>query len=198
VSKLLIIDNYDSFTFTINHYFNHLGKSTVVLKNDDLRLKNISRKDFSHIVLSPGPGHPINSGYTLEVINNYCKQFPILGVCLGHQAIIHAFGGRITHAPQVMHGKLSKIKHCKTGLFKNVPNRIQVARYHSLVVDKDYMPPQFKVTAWTDDSFQVVMAFEHEIYPLYGVQYHPEAILTEHGYTVLKNFINVNHESTEP
>jgi anthranilate synthase/aminodeoxychorismate synthase-like glutamine amidotransferase len=189
MSQLLIIDNYDSFTYTINHYFNHLGKKTKIIKNDDDLLLHLNLGDYSHIVLSPGPGHPKESNHMLHVIEHYHPYLPILGICLGHQAIMHVFGGNVIHAPQIMHGKLSKIKHIGQGIFEQIPNGIRVTRYHSLAVDSTQLPPNFKITAWTDDSEEVVMAFEHELYPLYGVQYHPEAIMTEYGYTLFQNFL---------
>ena len=190
--KLIIIDNYDSFTYTIKHYFETLKVSTEVIKNDDKRLKNVSDLHPTHIVLSPGPGHPDDAGYTIDVIKKYYKRYPILGICLGHQCIMQAFGGTIINADEIMHGKISKISHTGEGLFADLPNDFTVARYHSLVVDKDTIPAEFKLTGWTyDKAFKkVAMAFEHKKYPLFGVQYHPEAILTEHGYAQFKIFLD--------
>jgi anthranilate synthase component 2 len=190
--KLIIIDNYDSFTFTIKSYFQTLKIKTKVIKNDDKRIKKLESFEPTHIVLSPGPGNPDSAGYTLEAIKQYCKVYPMLGICLGHQSIIQAFGGRIIHADEIMHGKLSIISHASAGLFTGIPNNFNAARYHSLVADPQTMPTEFKVSGWTYDKRRrkIIMAFQHETYPLFGVQYHPEAVLTEHGYAVFENFLN--------
>jgi anthranilate synthase component 2 len=191
MKKLVLIDNYDSFTYTIKNYFESLGISTVVIRNDDLCLRDLESLNPSHLLLSPGPGNPDDSGFTLEIIKNHYKHYPILGICLGHQCIMQAFGGNIIHAPEVMHGKLSKLTHTGDGLFTNLPNDFNVMRYHSLIVDWEKVPPEFKISGWTLDSLgrKIVMAFHHKTYPLFGIQYHPEAILTEHGLEIVRNFL---------
>ncbi|MCD6039654.1 MAG: trpG [Gammaproteobacteria bacterium] len=190
--KLIIIDHYDSFTYTIKNYFDTLGAFTEIIKNDDARLENLEKLTPAALVLSPGPGHPSETGYTLEIIKKYHAIYPMLGICLGHQSLAYAFGGRIMYAPEIMHGKQSKIFHTSEGLFAGLPNEFSATRYHSLVVDPATLPKEFKITAWAYDKVKtkIIMAFQHQTYPLFGIQYHPEAILTEHGYAVLKNFID--------
>ena len=192
MSKLLIIDNYDSFTFTIKNYFMHLGAEVTVLKNNDLQLLNFNPKEYSHLVLSPGPGSPEESGYTFAMIKAFYKEIPILGICLGHQAIINVFGGDVIHAPKVMHGKLSTLYYHPKGIFSGIKEEsFQVMRYHSLAGNLESFPEPLELTAWSfDDAQKVIMACQHKDYPVYGVQYHPEAVLTEHGYTIFKNFLN--------
>ena len=196
MKKLLIIDNYDSFTYTIKHYFESLHVMTEVIKNDDSRLMDLHKMNPSAIVLSPGPGNPDDSGLTLHIIKKYYKDFPILGICLGHQCIMQVFGGTIIHAPEVMHGKLSTLTHTGDGLFTDLPNHFNVMRYHSLVVDPTTIPPAFKVSAWTigKGGEHIVMAFHHQTYPLFGIQYHPESILTEHGFEIFKHFLHYAKE----
>lgn len=184
--KILIIDNYDSFVYTIEYYFKCLGVETDVVKNDDPFLMNIS-DDYTHLVLSPGPGHPSNAGYLCDVILKYYKKYPMLGVCLGHQAIIHAFGGKVIHAPKVMHGKMSKIFHNGIGLFNNLPQGFSVVRYHSLCADETSIPDEILITAKTDDN--VIMGIQHKHFPLFGIQYHPEAALSEYGEEIFSNFL---------
>lgn len=191
MKKIIIIDNYDSFTYTINSYFIYLGMSTEVIKNDDNRLMNIECFDPKSIVISPGPGHPEASGYTLEVIKKYFTSYPFLGICLGHQCLINAFGGETIPAEEIMHGKVSLLSHNHKGLFENIDRKINITRYHSLIVNPKTLPKDFLVTGWTYDTKdqKVIMAVQHKHYPLFGVQFHPEAILTEHGYTIFKNFL---------
>lgn len=191
--RLIIIDNYDSFTYTIKNYFVTLGITTEVIKNDDARLKNLEELAPNYIVLSPGPGNPDNTGYTIDIINKYHTTYSILGICLGHQSIIQAFGGTIIHATEIMHGKQSKISHTGLGLFAGIPNEFCATRYHSLIADPATIPKEFMVTGWTYDSTgaKVVMAIQHKTYPLFGIQYHPEAVLTEHGHAVLNNFLTL-------
>ena len=195
MQRLILIDNYDSFTYTIKNYLETLRVETVVIKNDDERLMKLEALDPTHILLSPGPGNPDEAGYTIEVIKKYHSFYPFLGVCLGHQCIIQAFGGKIVHADKVMHGKVSLMSHTSEGLFSGIAHPFKVTRYHSLVVDTKTMPDEFKLTGWTYDQTEkeVVMAFQHKKYPLFGVQYHPEAILTEHGYAVFQNFLESTH-----
>jgi anthranilate synthase/aminodeoxychorismate synthase-like glutamine amidotransferase len=194
MKKVLIIDNYDSFTHTIKNYFMHLGAEVTVLKNDDTQLLHFNPKEYSHLVLSPGPGSPEESGYTFEIIKTFYKAIPILGVCLGHQAIIQVFGGEVIHAPKVMHGKLSTLFYDKQELFVGIEKEsFQVMRYHSLVGALDLFPMELKITGWTfDDNEKVIMACQHKDYPVYGVQYHPESILSEYGYKLFENFLNIS------
>jgi len=191
--KLLIIDNYDSFTYTIQNYFLHLGAAVDVIRNDDDVLLSLNMSNYTHVVLSPGPGGPDETGYTFKFIKMYYQYIPILGVCLGHQAIAKVFGGRVIHAPKVMHGKLSEIFHTTQGLFHSIKTpSFKVTRYHSLVVDENSLPIDFEIHAWAyDENNKVIMAYKHKSLPLYGIQYHPEAILTEHGYTIFQNFLHV-------
>ena len=191
MKKLVIIDNYDSFTYTIKNYFESRRMLTVVIRNDNACLKDLESLNPSHLVFSPGPGNPDDSGFTMEIIKKYYKKYPMLGICLGHQCIMQAFGGNIIHAPEVMHGKLSKLTHTGDGLFTNLPNDFNVMRYHSLIVDPKKVPHEFKISGWTTDSLgrKIVMAFHHKTYPLFGIQYHPEAILTEHGLEIFSNFL---------
>jgi anthranilate synthase/aminodeoxychorismate synthase-like glutamine amidotransferase len=191
--KLLIIDNYDSFTYTIQNYFLHLGAMVDVIKNDDDYLLDLSHLHYTHVVLSPGPGGPDETGHTYKFIKAHYQHLPILGICLGHQAIAKIFGGVVTYAPKVMHGKLSEIYHTNQGLFHSIKSScFKVTRYHSLVVDEDSLPTDFEIHAWSyDDNKKVIMAYKHKNLPLYGIQYHPEAILTEHGYTIFQNFLQV-------
>lgn len=192
-SNLIIIDNYDSFTYTIKNYFETLHVSTEIIKNDDPILKKLDELSPTFLVLSPGPGNPSDAGFTLDVIKQYYKRYPILGICLGHQCIADAFGGHVTHARDVMHGKQSIIYHQQKGLFKGIPEQFTATRYHSLQVDPACFPNELEITAWTYDNLnnKVIMALQHRAYPLYGVQYHPEAILTQHGLLLLQNFVTL-------
>ena len=176
-NNLIIIDNYDSFTYTIKNYFETIKVPTDIIKNDDPILKKLDELDPTFLVLSPGPGNPSDAGLTLDVIKQHYTQYPILGICLGHQCIAQAFGGHVIHASEVMHGKQSTIYHAQQGLFKEIPKQFSATRYHSLMVDPIRFPQELEVTAWTYDKHnnKVIMGLEHRDYPLYGVQYHPEA-----------------------
>jgi anthranilate synthase/aminodeoxychorismate synthase-like glutamine amidotransferase len=189
MTKILLIDNYDSFTHNIKHYFEMLECEVHILKNDDKRL--LQKLDYTHLVLSPGPGKPENSGLTFQVIQNHYKTLPILGICLGHQCLSEFFGAKVTHAKEVMHGKISLLAHDNDTIFNNLPKCFNVVRYHSLIVSEKNFPDCLKVIAWIKNS-EEIMAIRHKIYPLFGVQYHPEAILTEKGLEVLKNFLQLN------
>lgn len=184
---LLMIDNYDSFTFNLVHYFQALQQTVSVFRNDAITITDIEKLNPTHIVLSPGPGNPDDAGITLSCIQHFTGKIPILGVCLGHQAIAQAFGARIIGAKKIMHGKTSEIFHTNDGVFKNIPAPFNATRYHSLVVERETLSSDFNITAWTDD--QEIMGIKHRTLPLEGVQFHPEAILTEHGMHLLRNFI---------
>lgn len=184
---ILLIDNYDSFTYNLYQYLAELGADVRVIRNDDMPAAEIRNLNPAGIVLSPGPGNPKEAGITLEVIRLYHQQIPILGVCLGHQAIGEAFGGTVTYAPKLMHGKTSQIHHDGTGLFKGLPSPYRATRYHSLMVSRDQLPASLRVNAETEDG--VIMGLEHREFPVAGVQFHPESILTEHGKPLLKNFL---------
>ncbi len=189
---LLMIDNYDSFTFNLVQYFGELGADVKVARNDQITVDEVAALKPRHIVLSPGPCTPNEAGICLELIERLKGQFPILGVCLGHQSIGQAFGGIVTRAREVMHGKVSRIHHSDTGVFRGLPTPYTATRYHSLVVARDSLPACFDITAWTqhlDGSMDEIMGLRHRNLPIEGVQFHPESILTEHGHALLKNFL---------
>ena len=201
---LLLIDNYDSFTHNLAHYFEELGQEVVVVRNDEIDCVRIRTLCPDYLVFSPGPCTPDSSGVTLEAIEVFAGLIPILGVCLGHQAIGQVFGANIVKAQQIRHGKTSQIFHSHSTLFKNVPIPFAATRYHSLVVDDTSIPDDFKITAWCSNGVNVknndlcqnrsnkteVMAIEHKTLPIYGVQFHPESLLTEFGHLILNNFLN--------
>ena len=184
---LLMIDNYDSFTFNLVQYFGELGAEVKVVRNDELSVEQVEALRPSHVVLSPGPCTPNEAGITLGTIERLAGRVPILGVCLGHQAIGQAFGGKVVRAKQVMHGKVSRIAHDGRGVFSNIENRFVATRYHSLVVERESLPACLEVTAQSEDG--EIMGLRHKSVPVEGVQFHPEALLTEHGHQLLKNFI---------
>jgi anthranilate synthase/aminodeoxychorismate synthase-like glutamine amidotransferase len=183
---ILVIDNYDSFTYNLVQYLGELGAELTVVRNDQMTLADVKRLAPSHIVISPGPGDPTDGGISNDVIREFHRSVPILGVCLGHQCIGHAFGGTVTRAPRLMHGKTSSIYHDGRGLFENVSNPFEAGRYHSLIV-REPLPEGFKVTAFTKEG--EVMGLRHKQYPLEGVQFHPESVLTPFGKQMLANFI---------
>lgn len=185
---LVLIDNYDSFTYNLVQYFQILGKEVQVFENDKLDLANFKQLKASHLVISPGPKGPMDAGISLELIKNVYKDLPILGICLGHQCIGHAFGATVDKAPEIMHGKTSLIKHHKRKLFSDLPTPFKAMRYHSLAIKKETLPESFSIDAWADDT---IMAISHREYPLFGIQFHPESILTEHGQTLLSNFLKL-------
>ncbi|MFP5357226.1 MAG: anthranilate synthase component II [Gammaproteobacteria bacterium] len=190
--KLLMIDNYDSFTYNLVQYLGELGVEVAVHRNDQITVEQVAALAPSHIVLSPGPCTPNEAGICLELITRLQGQFPILGVCLGHQAIGQAFGGRVVRARQLMHGKVSPIHHAGQGVFAGLPTPFTATRYHSLLVEKQGLPDCFEVTAWTADAQGApdeIMGLRHRTLPVEGVQFHPESILTEHGHALLKNFL---------
>jgi len=184
---LLMIDNYDSFTYNLVQYFGELGEEVRVFRNDEIGLDEIERLKPARIVISPGPCTPSKAGISIPVIGQYKCQVPILGVCLGHQSIGQAFGGKIVHARQIMHGKTSLIFHNDLGLFRGLPNPFNATRYHSLVIEREGLPDCLEITAWTEDG--EIMAIRHKTLAIEGVQFHPESILTEHGHELLANFL---------
>ena len=184
---LLMIDNYDSFTFNLVQYFGELGAEVKVVRNDELGVAELEALAPSHVVLSPGPCTPNEAGITLETIERLAGRVPILGVCLGHQAIGQAFGGKVVRAKQVMHGKVSRIGHDERGIFTSVPQDFVATRYHSLVVERASLPDCLEVTAQSEDG--EIMGLRHKKLAVEGVQFHPEALLTEHGHRMLENFM---------
>jgi len=190
---LLMIDNYDSFTYNLVQYLGELGQDVRVVRNDELSVEQIRKLAPDRIVISPGPGTPDQAGVTLEMIAKLGAQIPILGVCLGHQSIGQAFGGKVVRAREIMHGKTSVIHHTGKGVFAALPNPFVATRYHSLVVEKASVPAVLEVTAWTQDAaggIDEIMGFRHKALPIEGVQFHPESILTEHGHALLRNFLH--------
>lgn len=190
---LLIIDNYDSFTYNLYQYFCELGAEVQVVRNDQIDIEGIEALAPTHLVISPGPCTPNEAGITLEVIEHFAGKLPILGVCLGHQAIAQVFGGEVVRARRVMHGKTSPIRHTGMSVFKGLNNPLTVTRYHSLIVKKDSLPLCFELTAWTefeDDSMDEIMGYQHKTLPIDAVQFHPESIKTEQGHLLLANFLS--------
>jgi para-aminobenzoate synthetase component 2 len=188
---LLLIDNYDSFTWNLYQYFCELGAQVQVVRNDAITLEQMAALPLTHLVISPGPCTPSESGISLAAIRHFAGQLPVLGVCLGHQAIAQAYGAQVVRARQVMHGKTSAIQHTGQGVFRNLNNPLTVTRYHSLIVQRDSLPDAFEVTAWTvrDGEPDEIMGFRHKILALEGVQFHPESILSEQGHQLLRNFL---------
>ncbi|MCQ8229338.1 aminodeoxychorismate synthase component II [Pantoea trifolii] len=189
---LLLIDNYDSFTWNLYQYFCELGAEVRVVRNDAITLDEMQALPLTHLVISPGPCTPDQSGISLAAIRHFAGHVPILGVCLGHQAIAQAYGAQVVRARQVMHGKTSLIQHTNQGVFRDLNNPLTVTRYHSLIVARDTLPAEFEVTAWTlrDGQPDEIMGFRHRTLPLEGVQFHPESILSEQGHQLLANFLN--------
>jgi len=189
---LLMIDNYDSFTYNLVQYFGELGQEVKVVRNDALSVDEIAALGAERIVISPGPCTPDQAGVSLGVLDRLSGKLPILGVCLGHQSLGQAFGGKVIRAKSIMHGKTSPIHHTGVGVFAGLPSPFQATRYHSLVVEKDSLPDCLEITAWTeneDGSFDEIMGLRHRTLAVEGVQFHPESILTEHGHAMLKNFL---------
>ncbi|WGG49817.1 anthranilate synthase component II [Rugamonas sp. DEMB1] len=184
---LLMIDNYDSFTYNIVQYFGELGEDVRTFRNDEISIAEIEALNPDRICISPGPKGPAQAGISLEVLKHFAGKKPMLGVCLGHQAIGEAFGGKVIRAKQVMHGKTSLIAHTGVGVFKGLPSPFTVIRYHSLAIDRATLPACLEVTAWTDDG--EIMGVRHKEFDIEGVQFHPESILSEHGHALLKNFL---------
>lgn len=184
---LLMIDNYDSFTYNLVQYFGELGEEVAVHRNDEISVDDIAGMKPARIVVSPGPCTPNEAGVSVPAIKAFAGKIPILGVCLGHQSIGQAFGGKIIHAKQLMHGKTSMIQHGNTGVFRGLPQPFSATRYHSLVIERASIPDCLAITAWTDDG--EIMGVRHKTLAVEGVQFHPESILTEHGHQMLKNFL---------
>ena len=184
---LLMIDNYDSFTYNLVQYLGELGQEVVVYRNDEIDLNKVAELKPRHIVISPGPCTPNEAGISVPLIKEFGGKVPILGVCLGHQSIGQAFGGNIVHAKQLMHGKTSPVSHHDVGVFKGLPNPFTATRYHSLVIERDTCPDCLEITAWTPDN--EIMGVRHKTLPIEGVQFHPESILTEYGHELLDNFL---------
>jgi anthranilate synthase component 2 len=184
---LLMIDNYDSFTYNLVQYLGELGEQVRVVRNDEVTLDEIESMAPERIVISPGPCTPNQAGVSLGVIDRFKGRIPILGVCLGHQAIGQAFGGKVVHAKTLMHGKVSRIHHAGRGVFSGLPSPYDATRYHSLAIERASCPPELEVTAWTEDG--EIMGVRHTRLPVEGVQFHPESILTEHGHALLRNFL---------
>ncbi|MFN6961490.1 MAG: anthranilate synthase component II [Rhodocyclaceae bacterium] len=184
---LLMIDNYDSFTYNLVQYFGELGQDVRVFRNDAITLEEIAALAPDYLVISPGPCSPKEAGISVEAIKAFAGKLPILGVCLGHQSIGYAFGGEIVHARQLMHGKVSPVYHANVGVFAGLPNPFNATRYHSLAIRRDTLPACLEVTAWTEDG--EIMGVRHKEYAIQGVQFHPESIMTEHGHALLENFL---------
>jgi anthranilate synthase component 2 len=184
---LLMIDNYDSFTYNLVQYFGELGEDVRTIRNDEITLEQIAEMNPDRICISPGPCTPHEAGVSVPVLQRFSGQIPILGVCLGHQSIGAAFGGKVIRAKQVMHGKTSVITHTGAGVFKDLPNPYTIIRYHSLAIERESLPDCLEVTAWTEDG--EIMGVRHKTLKVEGVQFHPESILSEHGHALLKNFL---------
>ena len=187
---LLMIDNYDSFTYNLVQYFGELKQEVVVFRNDDISLDEVAALRPAHIVISPGPCTPNEAGVSVPLIKRFAGEIPILGVCLGHQSIGQAFGGKIVHAKQVMHGKVSLIRHEQRGVFAGLQQPFEATRYHSLVIERESLPDELEITAWTDDC--EIMGVRHRSLPVEGVQFHPESILTQFGHELLGNFLSAH------
>jgi anthranilate synthase component 2 len=185
---ILLIDNYDSFTYNLYQYIGELGEKITVKRNDEITVRDIEQLNPEAIIISPGPGRPENAGNTVDIINQYYKRIPILGICLGHQAIGYTFGAVIEKASKIMHGKTSKIQHNEKTLFHSMPQEIEVMRYHSLVIKKGTLPSIFEILAESVDDREI-MAIKHSQYPLYGMQFHPESVGTAEGKQLLNNFL---------
>ena len=193
---LLMIDNYDSFTYNLVHYFAELGQQVEVVRNDELSVAQVAERAPEYIVLSPGPCTPNEAGICVPVLEQLSNRFPVFGVCLGHQSIGQAFGGKVVRAKTIMHGKTSMIHHKGLGAFKGLPSPFEATRYHSLVVEQSSLPDCLEITAWTqneDGSLDEIMGLRHKTLPVEGVQFHPESILTQHGHDLLGNFL-ATHE----
>jgi len=192
---ILMIDNYDSFTYNLVQYLGELGQRLLVFRNDEVTLNHVERLRPKWIVISPGPGSPKDAGISCDLIRTFGERIPILGVCLGHQCIGEVYGGKVVQAKRLMHGKTSPIHHKGTTIFKGIPNPFSATRYHSLIVRREGLPSCLEVTAWTEDYEEPeIMALKHKRYPIWGVQFHPESILTEPGKKLLENFLKYSRK----
>ena len=194
MKKIILIDNYDSFTFNLYHYLSSLKVNVDVVRNDQIDSNEILRKKYNKVVISPGPGNPDQSGNCLKIVKSLYKKIPILGVCLGHQIIGQVFGSKVIQAKKLMHGKISKIISKKTGILKNLPQTFEATRYHSLIIDKKSLSKDLEITAETKDG--LIMGVRHKKYHIHGVQFHPESIKTKLGIKILKNFIKIKNNET--
>ena len=186
---ILVIDNYDSFTWNLVQYLGELGADPLVRRNDQLSVDDIGTLAPSALVISPGPGKPADAGITVAAVRRWGSTIPTLGVCLGHQAIGEAYGGRVIRAPAVMHGKTSRVSHCGTAIFAGLPSPLEVMRYHSLTLDAQALPSDLEVTAWIEDDHAEIHAIAHRHHPVWGVQFHPESVMTQCGKRLLRNFL---------
>jgi anthranilate synthase component 2 len=190
--KVVMVDNYDSFTYNLVQYFGELGAEVIVVRNDQVSVADIAALNPDKIVISPGPCTPKEAGVSVETILHFAGKIPLLGVCLGHQSMGYAFGGNVIHAKQIMHGKTSLVYHADTGVFKGLSNPFTATRYHSLVIEQNSLPDCLEITAWTQDEnggIDEIMGVRHKTLDIEGVQFHPESILTEHGHDLLRNFL---------
>jgi len=187
--KILVIDNYDSFTYNLVQLLGRFDHQLIIKRNDEISEEEIDELKPDKILISPGPGRPEDSKISLAAISKFGKNIPLLGVCLGHQAIGIVFGGKVVRAPVLMHGKISAIKHDSKTIFKGIPQKFEATRYHSLIINKDTLPPSLEISAETDDG--VIMGIRHKDYPVEGIQFHPESILTYEGYNIIKNWLNL-------
>lgn len=193
MSRVLMIDNYDSFTYNLVQYLGELGAEVITRRNDEITIDDIPGFQASHLMISPGPCTPNEAGISLQAIEHFAGKYPILGVCLGHQSIGQAFGGQVVHAREIMHGKTSLMHHRNEGVFAGLSNPFEATRYHSLVIQKDTFPDVLEITAWTENDrgeLDEIMGLRHRHLPIEGVQFHPESILTQHGHDMLRNFLN--------
>jgi anthranilate synthase/aminodeoxychorismate synthase-like glutamine amidotransferase len=188
---ILVLDNYDSFTYNLVQYLGDLGAEPVVRRNDEITVEDIESIAPQAIVISPGPGRPADAGVTVPLVQRWGPSIPTLGVCLGHQAIAEAFGGRVVRAPILMHGKTSAVTHEGKALFRGIPSPLQVMRYHSLTVERESLPDGLEVIAWSTDDDSEIHAMRHREHPVWGVQFHPESVMTEHGRDILSNFLQL-------
>ncbi len=187
--NVLLLDNYDSFTYNLYQYLAELGANVIVKRNDEIEVDDVRELEIDRIVISPGPCTPAEAGISVPIIRELCVEYPILGVCLGHQSIGAAFGGRVIRAPQLRHGKTSPITHHGQGIFAGLPSPFTATRYHSLIVEAESLPSVLEATAWSDDG--LIMGLRHRTLPVEGVQFHPESIMTEHGKALLGNFLRI-------
>lgn len=192
---LLMIDNYDSFVFNLVRYINEIGEEIIIYRNDEITIEDIKKLDIDGIIISPGPKSPKDAGISLDIIHNFKGVKPILGICLGHQTIGHYFGGNIIKGKEPVHGKISYVTHNNKDLFYNIKNPLRVTRYHSLIIDKENLGEDLEITSSLDDG--VIMGVKHKKYPIFGVQFHPEAEMTEEGHEILRNFINITKDFKE-